>query len=194
MAKPFMSATRGSGHKLHGLGREDIDARCLGWRPFVLEITEPKKRLENEELKSLQARVNKDKRIKIRKMRFSNIGEVRRIKEARVDKTYKCVVVTKKRIERKDLGKLKALVGIVRQRTPLRVVHRRADIARKRTIKTIKTRFINGRKFEMTLRTETGTYIKEFITGDRNRTRPSISEALGVPCECKELDVVRIYT
>ena len=43
IAKPFMSATRGKAHKLHGAGREDIDARCLGWRPFVLEIVNPVK-------------------------------------------------------------------------------------------------------------------------------------------------------
>ena len=41
IAKPYMAATRGTGHKLHGLGREDIDARCLAWRPFVLEILKP---------------------------------------------------------------------------------------------------------------------------------------------------------
>jgi len=44
IARPFMLATRGKNHKFHGLGREDIDARCLAWRPFVLEIIEPKNR------------------------------------------------------------------------------------------------------------------------------------------------------
>ena len=52
IAKPFMIKTKGSGHKLHGAGREDIDARCLGWRPFVLEILEPKKRIFKLPLKT----------------------------------------------------------------------------------------------------------------------------------------------
>src|SRR2546422_4343131 len=34
-----------SGHALHGMGREDVDARMLGrGRPFILEIKEPVRR------------------------------------------------------------------------------------------------------------------------------------------------------
>ena len=41
---------QGTEHAFHGMGREDIDGRCLGrGRPFVLEVKEPKKRSFNAE-------------------------------------------------------------------------------------------------------------------------------------------------
>ena len=42
------------------------------------------------------------------------------------------------------------------------------------------------------LKTSHGTYVKEFISGDDNRTKPSVSEILGVPCYCEKLDVLEI--
>ena len=40
---------------------------------------------------------------------------------------------------------------------------------------------------------EAGTYIKEWVHGDGGRTRPSLSERLGVACEVLELDVLDIH-
>lgn len=188
MAVPFMSATKGKAHKLHGLGREDIDARCLGWRPFVLEILEPKSRTLN--LKSLAKKVGRG--IKIRNLRLSNIEEVRRIKEERADKTYRALVVCEN-IAKKDLAKLRALLGDVKQKTPERVLHRRADKFRHRKLKSIKTKFINSRKFTIEVRCEAGLYVKELVSGDNGRTVPSVSSILNQPCICKELDVTAIH-
>jgi tRNA pseudouridine synthase 10 len=39
---------------------------------------------------------------------------------------------------------------------------------------------------------ESGTYIKELISGDGGRTRPSLSELVGVPCNVSKLDVIEI--
>jgi tRNA pseudouridine synthase 10 len=44
----------------------------------------------------------------------------------------------------------------------------------------------------LTIEAESGTYIKELISGDDGRTRPSISEMIGVPCKVAELDVIEI--
>ena len=44
----------------------------------------------------------------------------------------------------------------------------------------------------MTLETESGTYVKEFVSGDEGRTKPSFSEALGIQCRVEELDVMAI--
>jgi tRNA pseudouridine synthase 10 len=44
----------------------------------------------------------------------------------------------------------------------------------------------------LTLETESGTYIKELISGDKGRTKPSISEMIGVPCNVTQLDVIKI--
>ena len=51
---------------------------------------------------------------------------------------------------------------------------------------------IDGTMATITLETESGTYIKELISGDDGRTKPSISEMIGVPCKVVELDVIQI--
>lgn len=188
MAKPFMAATKGKAHKLHGLGREDIDARCLGWRPFVLEILEPKKRSIN--LKALAKKVGKG--INIRSLKLSNIEEVRRIKEERADKTYRALVICE-HVGKADLQKLKTLVGEIKQKTPDRVLHRRADKFRHRKLKSLKAKIINSKKFSLEVKGEAGLYVKELVSGDNGRTTPSVSGILNQPCICKELDVVAIH-
>ncbi|MBS3056006.1 MAG: tRNA pseudouridine(54/55) synthase Pus10 [Candidatus Aenigmarchaeota archaeon] len=187
IAKPIMKFTKGKGHKFHGLGREDIDARCFGWRPFVLEILEPKKRLIN--LKNVKI----PKSVHVRNMRFSDTNEVTRIKEKRSEKTYEAEVILDKPIEKKDLEKLKLLIGEIYQRTPNRVLHRRGDLKRKRKLISLKTIFINSKKFRFIVRGEAGLYIKELINGDNGRTRPSVSEILNRKAICKNLDVVGIH-
>ena len=42
------------------------------------------------------------------------------------------------------------------------------------------------------MRSQHGTYIKEAISSDEGRTKPSIAEWVGAPAECIELDVVGI--
>lgn len=189
IAKPFMLATHGNGHKLHGQGREDIDARCLAFRPFVLEILQPRKRKIS--IKGLGRKIGKG--VKVRKLRLSDIAEVRRIKEAKADKTYRATVRCKDSIERKDLVKIKGIIGEIRQRTPQRVLHRRGDRSRKRKVKQVKYRYLDRNTFLLEIRGEGGLYIKELISGDGGRTRPSISELLGNECTCRELDVVKIH-
>ncbi len=192
IAKPFMKATKGKAHKLHGAGREDIDARCLAWRPFVLEILEPEKR-NNIDIKKLAKKIDK-KKVVIRNVRLSNIAEVRRIKESKSDKSYKAIVVCDSEISKAELKKLSSLGGAeIRQRTPKRVLHRRADRMRKRKVKSIKAKFISKKSFELVVRGEAGLYIKELISSDEGRTKPSVSELLGKECRCKELDVINIH-
>ena len=43
VGNPMLEIFQGTEHAFHGMGREDIDVRCLGrGRPFVLEIKEPR--------------------------------------------------------------------------------------------------------------------------------------------------------
>jgi len=189
IAKPFMVATHGSAHKLHGMGREDIDAKCLAWRPFVLEIIKPTKRRIN--LKNLSKKI--EKKVRVQKLRLSSISEVRKIKEARTDKTYRAMVICDKKIAKKDLRVLHNLKEI-KQKTPQRVLHRRADRFRHRKIRKIKFRYLGPKRFMFEVRTEAGLYIKELISGDDGRTQPSVSLLLGTQCRCKELDVIKIHT
>jgi len=190
VAKPIMKLTKGSGHKFHGAGREDIDALCLGWRPFVIEISNPKVRKFN--LNKIKEEINRDKRINVRKLRWSNLKEVIKIKESRYRKEYTCKVVCEKPIKKKDLTKLKLLITTIKQRTPTRVLHRRSDLLRKRNIYDIKSKFLSSKKFELRVFTEAGTYIKELVSGDNKRTKPSVSSILNNECVCKDLIVTKI--
>ncbi len=190
IAKPIMKFTKGKDNSFHGYGREDIDARCLDWRPFVIEIMEPKKR--NINLRKIEKEINKSKKVKVKGLKFSNKVTVVRIKTEKGDKTYRALVKFDKSIEKKELKKLKELVGIIEQRTPLRVLHRRADLIRKREVKMIKYKFINKKTIELKVKAAAGLYIKELISGDQGRTRPSVSEVLGCKAICKELDVIKI--
>ena len=188
VAKPLMKVTKGMGNAFHGMGREDVDARCLGWRPFVIEITEPQRRFIN--LKQIQREINKNKKVRVKKLKFSDKNTVVRIKSERGDKTYRLTVEFDKPV--KELKIIRSLVGTISQQTPARVVHRRADLMRRRIVKEIKYRRIGPRKIELTVKTSAGLYVKELVNGDNGRTKPSLSELLNVKATPKKLDVVKI--
>lgn len=192
MAKPFMKAVQGAEHAFHGMGREDIDARCLDWRPFVFEIVRPKKR--NMDLEKIKGQINKSGKVEVTDLRFSNKNEVREIKAAKPDKTYRLTAVFEKEITEKDLEKLKTLKGkIIKQQTPSRVLHRRADKMRPRKVKEIKWKILGENKVQFEIKGEAGLYVKELVHGDNGRTKPSISEILGNPAKVEELDVIKIW-
>ncbi len=192
IAKPFMKATDGREHALHGMGREDIDARCLDWRPFVFEVTKPKKR--DIDLKKMESEVNKSKKVQISFLKFSNKEEVRELKAAKPDKTYRILVTFEKSVTKKDLEKLKKLKGkTINQQTPNRVLHRRANKTRPRKVKEIKWKILSKNKIEFEVKGEAGLYVKELIHGDQGRTKPSVAEILDNPAKVEELDVIRIW-
>lgn len=189
IARPFMSATKGGWHSLHGSGREDIDARCLDWRPFVLEIKGPKKR--KIDLKTLQKKVNKSKKVRVYGLRLSSKREVRSIKAEKRDKTYRLVASFEEAPER--LSRLRKLKGPIKQQTPTRVAHRRADLVRKRHVRSISWKKKSSKVLEFTIKAESGLYVKELVTGDDGRTNPSAAKLLDNPAKIKSLDVVRIW-
>ncbi|MBI5398857.1 tRNA pseudouridine(54/55) synthase Pus10 [Candidatus Woesearchaeota archaeon] len=188
IAKPYMKTTKGTGHKLHAMGREDIDARCLGWRPFILEILEPVTR--TIDLKKLAKKIGKE--VRVQHLRYATINDVRTLKEAHPDKTYRIFVMTKESFDKKDIKKLATLKEI-RQQTPTRVQHRRADKRRIRHVRQIKARVVNKKTLELIVRAEAGLYIKELITGDNGRTVPCVSDILGKSCTFRDLDVLAIH-
>ncbi len=93
---------------------------------------------------------------------------------------------------------LNGLAGtVLEQRTPNRVAHRRADKVRKRRVMEVSEPLAelteNGLFAEVTLRCESGTYVKETIHGDGGRTIPSVASLLAVDCEVEWLDVADIH-
>lgn len=73
----------------HGMGREDIDVRCMGsGRPFVIEIKEPKTRTVDTEVAMAEINSRAEGKIKINSLRLSNRKEVVRIKDTPAEKSY----------------------------------------------------------------------------------------------------------
>ena len=195
ISKKAIEFTNGSDESFHGCGREDIDALMLGsGRPFVLEIKNPKKRTIN--LAILKSEINsytKD-RVEISNLRFSDRKEVARIKNAEFQKTYYIVIEGEKPINKEKLKEVAQLLlgKTIKQLTPTRVAHRRANKIRERKIYNCELESVEGSIARLTIETQSGTYIKELVSGDSGRTTPNISEMIGIPCKVKELDVIEI--
>lgn len=191
--KPMLKATKGKKTSFHGAGREDINARCLGWRPFVIEMVKP--RIRKVKLKDLQKQINKSKKVRVKCLKFTTKMTIRKLKSARFDKTYLAVAEFKKPIDRKKLKELKQLQkAVILQKTPLRVVHRRTNMLRKRSVKKISWRVLDKKKLEIKIMAEAGLYIKELINGDEGRTEPNISNILDNKVKKINLDVIKIHT
>lgn len=196
IAKPFLEATRGLESSFHASGREDIDARMLGTgRPFVLEITKPQKRfVDLEELKKITNERGKGK-IQISSLRFADKDVVRRLKKGEgTQKEYRVLIEFEDTIKARDMRLLEERLknALISQRTPVRVVHRRADLTRERYIYGVNIRKLSPKKAEMRVRCQGGLYVKELVTGDGGRTTPSVSEILENKAKPMNLDVLRV--
>ncbi|MFO8133250.1 MAG: tRNA pseudouridine(54/55) synthase Pus10 [Thermoplasmatota archaeon] len=192
VAREAMAATQGADEAFHGAGREDIDVRMLGTgRPFILEVKEPRRR--HLDLEQLERDINAsaDGRVEVSDLRMASRDEIAAIKEASWSKTYRAVIATAER------GKINEAVSALRgtyinQRTPSRVAHRRADRVRKRKILDMAVEQQDAHEATLLIKAESGTYIKELLTGDNGRTRPSLSELADTAVDVKKLDVIGI--
>lgn len=178
----------------HGAGREDIDARMLGTgRPFVVEAVRP--RVRTIDLSRLEEEINRraEGKVEVHELSLADQKTVERLKEGPFEKTYSALVELKSEIpEEKLKSVLKELVGSIDQQTPTRVSHRRADKVRVRKVYSADLAEVSGRLARITIRGDSGLYIKELISGDGGRTRPSLASALGVDAVVVELDVIDV--
>jgi tRNA pseudouridine synthase 10 len=194
--KPLLEATDGASASFHASGREDIDARMLGnGRPFVIEIVTPKKRFLD--LKKMEDAVNAfgTNKVEVSGLRFADRDVVRKLKGGESkQKEYRVFVEFENKITAKDMRFLeKSLTNVmIKQNTPLRVLHRRADLTREKYIYDVGVKKLSPRKAEMRLRCQGGLYVKELVTGDEGRTVPSVSELLKNKAKPMELDVLNI--
>ena len=184
---------QGNEHFFHGMGREDIDALCLGeGRPFVLEISQPKRR--DIDLDELELLANQSELAQYHGLQFTERGEVQRTKTATPSKTYRVSVKADSKVNKERVVEVALSFKNVHlnQRTPKRVEHRRADLVRDREILWVEAEVTGDDTFNLTLETESGTYVKEFVSGDDGRCVPSFSQALGIQCYVQTLDVIAI--
>ena len=197
----FVEKSGASDSKFHGAGREDVDVRMLGTgRPFVVELQDPRKRSLN--LGEIQQELNKahEGKVRVSDLRFSEKDEVIALKADAEDtkKVYKALVESEEALDeaqfKEKLEEMKRVLEdeIIEQRTTHRVDHRRADLIRRKKIYSIEGTYLRPNRFEFTIETQGGTYIKELINGDQGRTNPSLAGILGTPATCKQLDVLAI--
>jgi tRNA pseudouridine synthase 10 len=196
IGKPFMDTTEGVKSSFHASGREDIDARMLGHgRPFVLEITRPRHRFL--ELKRLEEEVNAygKGKVAVSGLKFADKNTVRKLKRGEsTQKEYRVVVEFKKTVAANDINRLRDRLknSVITQKTPIRVLHRRADLTREKYIYDVDIKKLSPRKLEMKLRCQGGLYVKELVTGDEGRTTPNVSEILENKAKPVKLDVLNV--
>jgi tRNA pseudouridine synthase 10 len=196
ISKPMLEASGGTDAAFHASGREDIDARMLGsGRPFVIEIAQPRKRSLN--LKRMEKTVNEHAKgkVEISNLRFADKSFVRKLKKGESSqKEYHVIMEFENEVTNEDLRLVeqKLTNTLIKQKTPLRVLHRRADLTREKYIYEVKVKKLSPKKAEMKIRCQGGLYVKELVTSDEGRTTPSVSEILQNKAKPVKLDVLNV--
>ncbi|MEC7726402.1 MAG: tRNA pseudouridine(54/55) synthase Pus10 [Planctomycetota bacterium] len=189
---PQMQAKTG---KFHGAGREDIDVLMLGLgRPFVFEVVGAKN--PNLDLEALRLDIVERAEGAIELAPFERVDRKRVVywKETHFDKVYRAEVAVASTPADEALASVQAFAGGILQRTPQRVAHRRADLERERRLRVLSLEPRDDGALELRVVCQHGTYVKEWISGDEERTSPSLATLLGVGCRCAVLDVEEILT
>lgn len=192
-------------------GREDVDVRMLGsGRPFVFKITDPIEQYNNESMMKIEKFIN-DKyknQIAINSLQIvskESVTKFMRDGEEGKNKLYKALCCCSRTLTQEDFDRLSSIKDLyINQKTPIRVLHRRNWAIRKRKIYNLKVDRVKlgdfdsvnecnlNKVFALTLLTEAGTYIKEFVHGDFGRTEPNLSTLLNSDSDTDlmELDVL----
>ncbi|XP_039674996.1 putative tRNA pseudouridine synthase Pus10 [Perca fluviatilis] len=195
IAAPLLSSFRADEFNFSSSGREDVDVRTLGnGRPFAMELLNPhRSRLSRVEMKQLQETINESSdKIRVRDLQIVSREAMSRMKEGEEEKTktYTALVWTQKPIQSEDIAFIDHIKDLtLDQKTPLRVLHRRALAVRQRVVHSMNTRFLDSHHFYLGLKTQAGTYIKEFVHGDFGRTKPNLCVLLKTDTDILELDV-----
>ena len=197
IGEPIREALGAEDTSFHGMGREDIDVRCLGsGRPFVLEVKKPTKRkLPADDLVEL-VKENAPGKVEVDSLTWCTRKKVNEVKQSRSEKTY-TIRFRAEGLEDTEAAEqsILSLDGqVIDQETPQRVSHRRAAKTRRRKITSIDEVRFEGDEAEVTMRCEAGTYVKELVHSDEGRTTPSVQSVLGTDCEVIWLDVLEIHS
>ncbi|KAM8842111.1 tRNA pseudouridine synthase Pus10 [Synchiropus picturatus] len=195
ISAPVLEAFRPDGINFSSSGREDVDVRTLGnGRPFAMELVNPhRSRLSQEQMQQLQESINKSsEKVRVRDLQIVSRDAMSRMKEGEEDKTktYTALVWTQKPIRSDDIVFIDDIKDLtLDQKTPLRVLHRRALAVRQRVVHSMSTRYLDPHHFYLSLKTQAGTYVKEFVHGDFGRTKPNLCQLLQTDADILELDV-----
>lgn len=177
----------------HGAGREDVDVRMLGvGRPFALTLENPK--LRTVDVEKLRVHINHalKNKVELFDLKIGHAQDVERVTRAYHTKRYRALVESPEKINMNPLTPFLEQKMDVLQLTPTRVEKRRVMKERPHWIILEKVKRISDHTIEIELHASAGCYIKEFISGDDGRSKPSLKDWLRVSCTCKELDVLEI--
>ena len=161
----------------------------------MVEISKPKKR--RLDLVKAREAINTlgEGKVQISKLRFTNRDVVRKLKKAEsAQKEYRVLIKLDREVTEEELCILEAkLTGAsIKQQTPLRVLHRRADLTREKYIYKVKVKKVAPNQAEMIIRCQGGLYVKELVSGDEGRTLPNVAELLGGGAKTLKLDVLNV--
>ncbi|WVZ86732.1 hypothetical protein U9M48_033471 [Paspalum notatum var. saurae] len=201
--------------KFHAAGREDIDVRMLGsGRPFLVEVLNVRSMPSEIEVQQIEERINNSEKKYVRVRNLNMVGNeiwtMMREGEAEkqiallntkasitlyLQKQYAALIWTSRELMDNDLHSISVTKDMeIEQKTPIRVLHRRSPLERKRIIHWMEIEKVAGSSnyYLLHLCTQAGTYIKEFVHGDLGRTHPSIGAILGCRAEILRLDVTDV--
>ncbi len=194
----IVGAFRASDVRFSSSGREDVDVLMLGnGRPFLLELVNPMNTsVSNKELQGLEETINTSTDLVAVKQlcRVSKkSSSLLKQGEEEKKKTYSALVWTEGEVTLEDLKVLSEAEGlVVKQKTPIRVLHRRTLAVREKVIYSMETELLDPHHFRFKLLTQAGTYIKEFVHGDFGRTQPNVGTLLGHDADILSLDVLEV--
>jgi tRNA pseudouridine synthase 10 len=162
-----------------------------------MEIFNPKLKYKPiEDIKKIQESINNNTSlIQINELAMcdkSHYAVLKKYEDSK-QKNYTCLVWVAKLIDKFDIEKINDVKDLeVIQKTPMRVMHRRTLMDRKKIIFKMEARQINDNFMVVDVLASAGTYIKEFIHSDLGRTNPSLMTILGCECDILQLDVMNI--
>ena len=192
ISDPVMRVFSPSEVRFTASGREDIDVRMLGTgRPFLLELLNPKRTSQSKEkCKQIEDELRGNKLVTISLFTTAAKGHTPLIKKGEaMNKTYKALLFSNNGFSDEDISTMNETKDVnLKQKTPIRVLHRRSPATRDRTIYTMHALLRDEWHMAVELTTQSGTYIKEFVHGDMGRTQPNLRQLLGRP----DLDIVQL--
>jgi tRNA pseudouridine synthase 10 len=196
IAGPLLKKTDGEAVALHAAGREDVDARMLGTgRPFIIEVKKPVRRFIN--LVNLTAAINKRGKGKVEVLHLCSASkdDIKRLKKGEgATKIYKVLIDFDRDVSNEEIADIEKILtkAKIRQQTPLRVLHRRADLVREKYIYETCLKRLAPNRVEMQICCQGGLYIKELISGDEGRTVPSVASIVNGEAKPFKLDVLKV--
>jgi len=195
-SKALLAESGGTESFFHASGREDIDARMLGsGRPFIVEVSKPKRR--SVDLKKIEQAINDGAvgKVEVSELHFASKDDVRHLKKGEnARKEYRLLAEFEKDLTEEGLRMVeeKLTGALIKQQTPRRVVHRRADIVRERYIYKLEVKKVTLKRALLFINCQGGLYVKELVSGDEGRTVPNVSALLDNPAKTLKLDVLNV--